>query len=352
MALSSQFEASREPLYNETRQMLEGLDMTEDDVGAVRIEQIQAWILVAYYEFARNNFRRGWVSAGRAFRLVQLAKLHEIDSPGNRFDGEDPVLVEERRRTFWVAYCLDRLICMKSQWPLTLVEEVVSALNIAPLSNTANFAQICTRLPSPELAFQGGHPIQMCFLSEAIASNDHALFSPLTECAVLATICGRAISHRQVSSVEQAYGNTSLDFWLRHEWLDGMLGRHLEALSAAYPIISAVTDSMLIFAFTLGQAAVIYLSHIVKGLESDQQCQTPAFTFQQRALGALQEISRLSKSQEHVGFFKVCLGAVIGVTLPEWLIQTRHTFFSHLQYHLACRDSLQTKDVGKTRLKP
>jgi hypothetical protein len=126
MALSSQFEASRTPLYNETRQMLEALDMAEDDVARVRIEQVQAWLLIAFYEFSRVNFRRGWVSAGRAFRLVQLAKLHEIDSPGVGLDGGDPVLVEERRRTFWVAYCLDRLICMKSQWPLTLVEEVVS----------------------------------------------------------------------------------------------------------------------------------------------------------------------------------------------------------------------------------
>lgn len=117
-------------MYNETRQMLEELDMIEDDMGAVRIEQVQAWLLIAYYEFARANYRRGWVSAGRAFRLVQLAKLHEIDSPGNRFEGEDAVLIEERRRTFWVAYCLDRFICMRNRWPLTLVEEVVSDMQL------------------------------------------------------------------------------------------------------------------------------------------------------------------------------------------------------------------------------
>jgi hypothetical protein len=128
MALSSQFESLRNTLYNETRQMLETLDLSEDDMGVVRIEQVQAWLLIAHYEFTRVNFRRGWVSAGRAFRLVQLAKLHEIDSPGAFLEGEDPVLVEERRRTFWVAYCLDRFICMKSRWPLTLIEEVVSLL--------------------------------------------------------------------------------------------------------------------------------------------------------------------------------------------------------------------------------
>jgi hypothetical protein len=125
MALSSQFESFRSTLYNETRRMLETLDLSEDDMTFVRIEHVQAWILLAYAEFTTKNKRRAWISAGRAFRLVQLAKLHEIDNPENIFDGEDPVLVEERRRTFWVAYCLDRFICMESRWPLTVIEEGV-----------------------------------------------------------------------------------------------------------------------------------------------------------------------------------------------------------------------------------
>lgn len=126
MALSSQFESSRELMYNETRQMLEGLDLAEDDMHHLPIEQVQAWLLIAFYEFARSNFRRASISAGRAFRLVQLAHLHEVDSPDNTIKEEDPVLTEERRRTFWVAYCLDRLISMRSRCPLTLIEEVVS----------------------------------------------------------------------------------------------------------------------------------------------------------------------------------------------------------------------------------
>ena len=129
MALSSQFESSRELLYMETRQMLETLDLADDGLQPVRIEQVQAWLLVAFYELARASYRRASISAGRAFRLVQLAHLHEIDSPGGSFDEGDAVATEERRRTFWVAYCLDRLICMRSRGPLTLTEEVVSRLS-------------------------------------------------------------------------------------------------------------------------------------------------------------------------------------------------------------------------------
>ncbi|KAK0620713.1 fungal-specific transcription factor domain-containing protein [Immersiella caudata] len=289
MALSSQFESLRDTLYNETRQMLETLDLSEDDMGVVRIEQVQAWLLIAHYEFARANYRRGWVSAGRAFRLVQLAKLHEIDSPGNILDCEDPVLVEERRRTFWVAYCLDRFICMKSRWPLTLIEEV-----------------LCTRLPSPELAFQGGHPIRVCFLSEAIASHEHTMLSPLAECAILVTICGRAMSHSQVSNVERAaYGSASMDFWLRHEWLDDMLNKRLNALTMTYPAVSAVTDPMLLFAFMVAQTAVVYLASIVGGYGADSQYQPAVEEYQKRAISAGQEIARLSRAHEQIGYIKV-----------------------------------------------
>lgn len=126
MAHSSQFESSRDLLYKETRQMLECLDMADDDLHPVRIEQIQAWLLVAFYELARASYRRASISAGRALRLVQLARLHEVDAGANSLDEEDPVVREERRRTFWVAYCLDRLLCMRNNDSLTLTEEAVS----------------------------------------------------------------------------------------------------------------------------------------------------------------------------------------------------------------------------------
>ncbi len=84
--------------------MLEVLDppppLAEDETQPVRVEHAQAWLLVAYYELARGGYRRASVSAGRAFRLVQMAGLHEVDRPGGVIsEGEDGVVVEERRRS-------------------------------------------------------------------------------------------------------------------------------------------------------------------------------------------------------------------------------------------------------------
>lgn len=135
MAHSSQFEGLHPLLYREVRRMLEAFELagdgTESDsfstsILPVPIEHIQVWLLVAFYELARVGHHRASVSAGRAFRLIQLARLHEMDSNGEGLeDSEDDVAMEERRRTFWVAYCLDRSIALRNGCPLTLTEELV-----------------------------------------------------------------------------------------------------------------------------------------------------------------------------------------------------------------------------------
>lgn len=112
--------------------MLEELELGENDMETVHLEQAQAWILVTFYEFLRTSYRRAWFSAGRVFRLVQLLKLHEVDSPQMRITQalmatrEDNIIAEEKRRVFWVAYSLDRFISPLNGLPLTLTEEVVS----------------------------------------------------------------------------------------------------------------------------------------------------------------------------------------------------------------------------------
>lgn len=98
---------------------------------SIDIEQVQAWILLTIYEFMRTNYRRGWMSAGRAFRLVQLMRLYEVDVPntpitqGNATTQQDWIQTEEKRRTFWMAYILDRFVSIRNEWPLTLDEQAV-----------------------------------------------------------------------------------------------------------------------------------------------------------------------------------------------------------------------------------
>lgn len=53
------FQHVRDMLYAETRQMLEALELRENGMGLTHVEEAQAWLLVAFYEFLRTNYRRG-----------------------------------------------------------------------------------------------------------------------------------------------------------------------------------------------------------------------------------------------------------------------------------------------------
>lgn len=111
--------------------MLEAFESDSDKTEMIFLEHIQAWILLAMFEFMHNNHQRGLMSAGRAFRLVQMLCLFEIDSPSYAMARQscaptDHVKPEESRRTFWVAYTMDRVVSFNYGLPLTLNELEVS----------------------------------------------------------------------------------------------------------------------------------------------------------------------------------------------------------------------------------
>jgi hypothetical protein len=138
--LSAQFRDMIEPLYQETKQMLEYLSVEGAEHSSVNTELGQAWVLVVTFESMRTYHRTAWMSAGRAFRLVQAMRYHEIDNPIDKRGPSSPqcgdfIEVEERRRVFWMAYFLDHIISMRDDWPITLNEHVVSKTHLAHISS-------------------------------------------------------------------------------------------------------------------------------------------------------------------------------------------------------------------------
>lgn len=69
----------RDSLYYSSCRAVEKLASSNPSLTR-RIEYIQAWLLLAIYEFMFQDFRRGWISAGRAFRLIQLAGYESTDA--------------------------------------------------------------------------------------------------------------------------------------------------------------------------------------------------------------------------------------------------------------------------------
>jgi hypothetical protein len=121
-ALSSQFQFLRGELYTEARQSLDALEMDSQEMC---IERVQAWLLLSLYEFMSDFYQRGLVSVGRAFRLVQLMRLHEIDKLPITGGQGDLIDIESTRRTFWLAYTIDRFTSAQDNLSLAITEEQV-----------------------------------------------------------------------------------------------------------------------------------------------------------------------------------------------------------------------------------
>jgi hypothetical protein len=130
-SLSSQYRQIRHNFCLRARSCLESLELEERDSNIPCLEEAQAWILISIFESMEALQYRSCVSSARAIRLVQLAGLHRLD--GHTTDSTNSLLdeatnwaeAEEKRRTFWIAFCLDRLRSIDSDCPLLIGEHMV-----------------------------------------------------------------------------------------------------------------------------------------------------------------------------------------------------------------------------------
>ena len=141
-AMSAPYRGVVNILYKKTCRLLEEFKQAGDkeiswstSLEFVPMKYIQAWLLLAHYESLRVNEWQAMLTAGYAFRLIRMARLHAIDAPEkiaahitfNYEPSEDWAATEERRQTFWVAYNLDCFLSWRGEWPLTLYEDMVCA---------------------------------------------------------------------------------------------------------------------------------------------------------------------------------------------------------------------------------
>ncbi|EKG11416.1 Transcription factor fungi [Macrophomina phaseolina MS6] len=293
VSVSTQFQHIQEELYAHTRLMLERLESDPLQGDCVQIEQVQALALLAIYEYMRVGHRRGWMSAGQCLRYAVLLKLHNIDSIDGIAAQAPPALtwaeIEERRRTFWMAYTIDRFISLLDHLPLTFDQHV-----------------ILTRLPAPEKEFQSDQPVMMDFLSELSLGVQPKAYSTFTEFIRLVTLCGQSLSHHQQGTVEHAYGCFSLEFWDRHQRLDNSLTQSIDSMSPHDPCALVFMDPMPLFTHMAAQAAVLLLYKASQTAPWDMEdYQGVINKYEARALAAAQQMVTLSKSLIELSHFKV-----------------------------------------------
>lgn len=129
-SVSPKFSASAEHFYQRARRYAETDEMRGHGESMVSLAHAQAWSLIGCYEFKLMYFPRAWMSIGRATRLAQMMGLHRQDRVGLDVKQTLPpprdwTDREERRRTFWMAYCQDRYASVGTGWPMGFDERDV-----------------------------------------------------------------------------------------------------------------------------------------------------------------------------------------------------------------------------------
>ncbi|KAH7412217.1 putative Zn(II)2Cys6 transcription factor [Phaeosphaeria sp. MPI-PUGE-AT-0046c] len=231
-SLSSQFQIAVRQLYDETRQLLHTLEH-DDPYHQISLEQTQAWLLLALYELTNEDYHRGMISVGRALRFSQMMRLYDVDAPQGLPTAQSPgqdagqyglveqatddwIGVETKRRTFWLAYIIERFTSMVDGLHLFFNEQMIR-----------------TRLPASEADFASGRGADMPFLADMISVIDLEWpkddLSTFTETVVGATMCGRVLEHKQRPAARTR--DTTYEFCRRHRSLSALLAQRMKILS-------------------------------------------------------------------------------------------------------------------------
>lgn len=89
------------------------------------IAGVQATLLILQYAFINPLCANVWILSGAAMRSCLELGLHREIRGGKLLD---PLLIDLRRRVFWVAYVMDRSICSTLQRPLSIPDLAIDTL--------------------------------------------------------------------------------------------------------------------------------------------------------------------------------------------------------------------------------
>lgn len=121
--------------YQRARKYAEMDEMKGFGENIISLAHCQMWILTGSYEFRMIYFPRAWLSVGKATRLALMMGLNRLDGHGldvkqSMLPPKDWTEREERRRTFWMAFCTDRYASIGTGWPMVIDENDVSGLKV------------------------------------------------------------------------------------------------------------------------------------------------------------------------------------------------------------------------------
>ncbi|KAE8333069.1 hypothetical protein BDV39DRAFT_188619 [Aspergillus sergii] len=283
-SMGTQFQGVLPLLYTHTCCLL---DVWEQNMPneALPIEVVQARLLLVLYEILKSNPSKGWISAGRCFHLVHLVKLDQIDNPNSwQTSNLSWVEVEERRRTFWTAYALDRYANLVNGLPLAMNDQMAKT------------------------AFQHQQAVTTEYLAPAIAKKGDQQLSPYAKSIVMLTMLARCLSHRNQCNVERILDPTSQECIVRHRALDTILSREIQTTLPSAAASFGPCDPTFLFTDMLAQTAVLVLFTALNSVpEVAEMYQDIYGSYETKACMATERVLSQAQKLSQIGSFKASL---------------------------------------------
>ncbi|KAK1757602.1 transcriptional activator protein acu-15 [Echria macrotheca] len=210
-SVTEKYMGMKDLFYQRARKYVESDYIRGYGEHMISVAHAQTHVLLASYEFKWMYFPRAWMSTGSAVRLSQMIGLHRLDGSGLDVKQclpppRDWTEKEERRRTFWMAFCQDRYASIGTGWPMTIDEK-----------------DILTHLPSSDDAFEMSRPEQTSPLAEAMSPAGAGKLSSFGGVVLMACLFGRNLVHLHRPDVDDRDHDLNGEFWKRHRNLDNIL---------------------------------------------------------------------------------------------------------------------------------
>ncbi|PYI12441.1 hypothetical protein BO78DRAFT_300703 [Aspergillus sclerotiicarbonarius CBS 121057] len=255
----------------------------------VTLAHCQTWVLITTYEFKMMLFPRAWLSAGKSARLAVMMGLNRLDGQGldvkqTLLPPKDWTEKEERRRVFWMTFCIDRYASVGTGWPVTIDERDISV-----------------NLPASEESFTGNKPQQTIRLPDALNGGDISLLSPFGGVVILACMFGRNIPHLHRPDPGDNDHDLTGGYWQRHRALDNILLHFALSMPSHLRLTVATTNPNVIFCNMAIHTATICLHQAaIFKAEKNRMPEQIATECKRRCILAADQISNIMKMISHL----------------------------------------------------
>ncbi|RMX72823.1 hypothetical protein D0869_14225 [Hortaea werneckii] len=275
-AVTDKYQDLQQHFYHRARKYIQQDEMKGHGESMISVAHCQTWVILATYEFKLMYFPRAWMSAGRACRMGLMMGLHRVDGVGLDVKQclpppKDFIEREERRRTFWGCFCVDRYSSIGTGWPMVIDEKDIMSV-----------------LPANEDAYLIGKAESTLTLAEALSPDGTPYLSSFAGVVLLGCLFGRNLTHLHRPDPGEREDDLNGEFWKRHRSMDNILLNIALALPDRLRLPMGISDPNVVFtnmnihtsAICLHQAAIFKAEknrmHARVSQESKIRCITAA----------------------------------------------------------------------------